>query len=206
MNARASGRQPGGDGRREAHRQQIRRRVLRRAHTRSTSGWPRCTSPIRASPPRTRRSRRGWRSTSTTRSRPTPPEPRAEAPPYPEPDESSGPADSDCCAPADPRIARQFDAQGSNGPTSTSFPTGRRQRRLLDLLRDAPRRRPTVLEFGCGTGGLSVALLEMGAARVTGIDLSPRASSSRGGGPRHPATPSTPLRRRQRGRDRGRAA
>ena len=44
--------------------------------------------------------------------------------------------------------------------------------RLLDLLRDATLRRPTVLEFGCGTGGVSVALLEMDAARVTGIDLS----------------------------------
>lgn len=44
--------------------------------------------------------------------------------------------------------------------------------RLLDLMRDAPTRRPSVLELGCGTGGLSVALLEMGALRATGIDLS----------------------------------
>ncbi|HEX5041003.1 MAG TPA: class I SAM-dependent methyltransferase, partial [Candidatus Limnocylindria bacterium] len=36
----------------------------------------------------------------------------------------------------------------------------------------APARRPSVLELGCGSGGLSVALLEMGAERVTGIDLS----------------------------------
>lgn len=45
--------------------------------------------------------------------------------------------------------------------------------RLLDLLRDATLRRPAVLELGCGTGGLIVALLEMGASRATGIDLSP---------------------------------
>ncbi len=44
---------------------------------------------------------------------------------------------------------------------------------MLDLLRDAPLRRPSVLELGCGTGGLSVALLDMGVSRVTGIDLSP---------------------------------
>jgi 2-polyprenyl-3-methyl-5-hydroxy-6-metoxy-1,4-benzoquinol methylase len=41
------------------------------------------------------------------------------------------------------------------------------------MLRDASLRQPSVLELGCGTGALSVALLEMGAARVTGIDLSP---------------------------------
>jgi magnesium-protoporphyrin O-methyltransferase len=43
---------------------------------------------------------------------------------------------------------------------------------LLELLRDAPLRRPSVLELGSGTGALAVALLEMGAARVHGIDLS----------------------------------
>ena len=43
---------------------------------------------------------------------------------------------------------------------------------LLDLLRDVPLRRPAVLELGSGTGALSFALLEMGATRVTGVDLS----------------------------------
>ena len=44
---------------------------------------------------------------------------------------------------------------------------------LLDRLRDASIVRPTVLEIGCGTGGVSVALLEMGASDVKGVDLSP---------------------------------
>lgn len=44
---------------------------------------------------------------------------------------------------------------------------------LLDRLRDAPIVRPTVLEIGSGTGGMSVALLEMGARTVRGVDLSP---------------------------------
>lgn len=45
--------------------------------------------------------------------------------------------------------------------------------RLLDSLDDAASIRPTVLELGCGTGALSVALLELGATRATGLDLSP---------------------------------
>jgi magnesium-protoporphyrin O-methyltransferase len=81
---------------------------------------------------------------------------------------------TDCCAPSDPRIARQFDARAEEWAELDEFPDlVDVSARLLDLLRDAPTRRPTVLEFGCGTGGVSVALLEMDATRVTGIDLSP---------------------------------
>jgi magnesium-protoporphyrin O-methyltransferase len=82
--------------------------------------------------------------------------------------------DPDCCSPPpDPRIARQFDAKVAEWADLDEFPdlvdvSGS----LLDLLRDAPMRRPSVLELGCGTGGLSVALLEMGAAHLTGVDLS----------------------------------
>lgn len=82
--------------------------------------------------------------------------------------------DPDCCAPPpDPRIARQFDAKIAEWADLDEFPdlvdvSGA----ILDLLREAPLRRPSVLELGCGTGGLGVALLEMGAERVTGIDLS----------------------------------
>ncbi len=81
---------------------------------------------------------------------------------------------ADCCAPADPRIARQFDARAEEWADLDEFPDlVDVSARLLDLLRDAPTRRPSVLEFGCGTGAVGIALLEMDAARVTGIDLSP---------------------------------
>ncbi len=79
-----------------------------------------------------------------------------------------------CCAPAsDSRIAKRFDRRASAWTDADELPelvdvSGH----LLDLLRDAPGRRPSVLELGCGTGGLGVALLEMGAAHVTGVDLS----------------------------------
>lgn len=86
--------------------------------------------------------------------------------------EDSGP--SACCAvPVDPRIMRAFDEKASQWTDLDELPemvdvSGR----LLDLLRDAPLRRPSVLELGSGTGGLGVALLEIGASRVTGVDLS----------------------------------
>ena len=44
--------------------------------------------------------------------------------------------------------------------------------RLLDRLRDATLARPSVLEIGCGTGAVMVALLEMGARSARGVDLS----------------------------------
>lgn len=44
---------------------------------------------------------------------------------------------------------------------------------LLDMLGDdAESNRPTLLELGCGSGALTVALLERGAARADGVDLS----------------------------------
>ena len=75
---------------------------------------------------------------------------------------------------ADPRIARQFDARYDGWTEDEGFPelvdvSGA----ILDLLRDTALRRPSVLELGCGTAALGVALLEMGAARLTGVDLSP---------------------------------
>ena len=44
---------------------------------------------------------------------------------------------------------------------------------LYEQLRDAASERPSVLELGCGSGALGVALLELGASRYDGIDLSP---------------------------------
>jgi magnesium-protoporphyrin O-methyltransferase len=82
---------------------------------------------------------------------------------------------ADCCTPADPRIARHFDARAADWAEIDEFPDlVDVSARLLDLLRDTPQRRPSVLEFGCGSGAVAVSLLEMDAARVTGIDLSPR--------------------------------
>src|SRR5262245_10627144 len=82
--------------------------------------------------------------------------------------------DPDCCAPADPRIASQFDARYDGWTPEEGFPelvdvSGA----ILDLMTDAPLRRPSVLDLGCGTGALGVALLETGASRLTGVDLSP---------------------------------
>ena len=82
---------------------------------------------------------------------------------------------ADCCGPAvDPRVARRFDRSWSDWDDAEGFPEMVDvSAQLLDLLRDAPLVRPTVLEIGSGTGGVSVALLEMGASRVKGVDLSP---------------------------------
>jgi len=79
-----------------------------------------------------------------------------------------------CCSPpADPRIARRFDQTSREWTDADGFPDMVDvSAKLLDLLRDAPLRRPSILEMGSGTGGLSVALLEMGARRVSGLDLS----------------------------------
>jgi SAM-dependent methyltransferase len=82
---------------------------------------------------------------------------------------------ADCCGPAvDPRVARRFDRSWSEWDDADGFPEMVDvSAELLDLLRDAPLVRPSVLEIGSGTGGVSVALLEMGASRVKGVDLSP---------------------------------
>jgi len=80
-----------------------------------------------------------------------------------------------CCPPdADPRVARRFDREYGEWDDAEGFPEiVEVSARLLDALRDAPMVRPTVLEIGCGTGGVSVALAEMGATNVRGVDLSP---------------------------------
>ncbi len=89
----------------------------------------------------------------------------------------SRPESPDCCPPgtaADPRIAEQFDARYEGWTPDEGFPelvdvSGA----ILDLCRDTALRRPSVLDLGCGTAALGVALLEMGASRLTGVDLSP---------------------------------
>ena len=81
----------------------------------------------------------------------------------------------DCCTPADadPRIARHFDERMRNAAAAGEFPAMVEvSRNLLEMLSDVGDVKPTLLELGCGSGALSVALLERGAASSTGVDLS----------------------------------
>jgi predicted TPR repeat methyltransferase len=84
------------------------------------------------------------------------------------------PGSDECCGPtADPRVVRRFDVEYADWTDEEGFPElVDVSARMLDLLRDAPLAQPTVLEIGCGTGAVSVAMLEMGAASVHGVDLS----------------------------------
>jgi magnesium-protoporphyrin O-methyltransferase len=88
----------------------------------------------------------------------------------PMPNEST----ADCCPPArDPRIARRFDQlteqRTAGGVLPEMQPTSNR---LFDLLSDANDLQPTLLELGCGSGALLVGLLQSGATRGDGVDLS----------------------------------
>ncbi len=80
----------------------------------------------------------------------------------------------DCCAiDADPRIARHFDKQMRQHEEAGAFPPlASTSESLLDLLADVGQLRPTILELGSGSGGLSVELLRRGASRTDGVDLS----------------------------------
>lgn len=80
----------------------------------------------------------------------------------------------DCCASGvDPRIARHFDGKSRQRLAAGELPDLHSvSRRLLAELADGGARGRTVLELGCGSGALTVSLLERGAARGHGIDLS----------------------------------
>lgn len=79
-----------------------------------------------------------------------------------------------CCPDGhDPRVPRAFDRAYDGWSSETGFPeTVEVSSRLLAALRDGTPEHPSVLELGCGTGAVSVALLEMGARAVHGVDLS----------------------------------
>jgi len=81
----------------------------------------------------------------------------------------------DCCAAdVDPRIARHFDGEmAAHDEAGTLPPMKQVSQRLLTLLSDVGEARPTLLELGCGSGALTVALLESGAVSADGVDLSP---------------------------------
>jgi SAM-dependent methyltransferase len=79
----------------------------------------------------------------------------------------------ECACPTDSRIARHFDAKVAERLASGRDPG---LVPVSELLRDAllsfgPADR-TLLELGCGRGGLLLALTQAGAASATGVDLS----------------------------------
>ena len=79
--------------------------------------------------------------------------------------------EADCCSSgaAEARIARHFDSRDF----SVAPMLHETSARLLDQLRDVGDAHPTVLDLGSGAGALVVALVEDGADRALGIDLSP---------------------------------
>ncbi|HEY8632146.1 MAG TPA: methyltransferase domain-containing protein, partial [Candidatus Limnocylindrales bacterium] len=80
----------------------------------------------------------------------------------------------DCACPTNARIARHFDAKvaerlaqfGDPGLVAVS-------ERLRDGLLSLDPTGRTVLELGCGRGGLLLQLVQASAGRATGLDLSP---------------------------------
>ena len=88
-------------------------------------------------------------------------------------DPGADPKSTDCCA-VDPRIARHFNNWIEQATTDTKFPPMVDvSEMLLGLVEpEVAQRQPSVLEIGCGSGAMSVALLKRGAARARGVDLS----------------------------------
>jgi SAM-dependent methyltransferase len=80
----------------------------------------------------------------------------------------------ECACPTDARIARHFDAKVAKRLAKGEDPgLVAVSQRLRDVLLDLDPAGRTVLELGCGRGGLLLRLVEAGAARATGVDLSP---------------------------------
>ena len=83
------------------------------------------------------------------------------------------PARQECACPADPVIARHFDAKVAErlakGQDPGLVPVSERLRDALLALGPAGK---TVLELGCGRGALLLGLVQAGAVTATGVDLS----------------------------------
>ncbi len=81
--------------------------------------------------------------------------------------------ESECACPTDSRIARHFDAKAAERLAKGQDPglvaVSQRLRDALLALDPAGR---SVLELGCGRGGLLLGLIQAGAANATGLDLS----------------------------------
>jgi len=79
----------------------------------------------------------------------------------------------ECTCPTDSRIARHFDAKVAERLAKGQDPgLVAVSERLRDSLLSLDPTGKTVLELGCGRGGLLLGLVQAGAARVTGVDLS----------------------------------
>ena len=80
----------------------------------------------------------------------------------------------ECACPTDGRIARHFDAKVAERLAKRQDPgLVAVSQRLRDALLALDPTGRTVLDLGCGRGGLLVRLVEAGAAQATGVDLSP---------------------------------
>ena len=82
--------------------------------------------------------------------------------------------EQECACPTDARIARHFDAKLAERTSRCEdlvlVPVSERLKGALLSLDPTGK---TVLELGCGRGGLLLELVQAGAARATGVDLSP---------------------------------
>jgi SAM-dependent methyltransferase len=79
-----------------------------------------------------------------------------------------------CACPTDARIARHFDAKVAERMTTGEDPVlVPVSERLRDVLLSLDPTGKTVLEVGCGRGGLLLELVQAGATEATGLDLSP---------------------------------
>ncbi len=79
----------------------------------------------------------------------------------------------DCACPVDARIARHFDAKVAERLAQCQDPgLVAVSERLSDALLSLDPRGRTVLELGCGRGGLLLRLVQAGATHATGVDLS----------------------------------
>jgi SAM-dependent methyltransferase len=83
-------------------------------------------------------------------------------------------ADECCRAPTDARIARHFDHKMRERTAAGALPPLHEvSAGLLAQLADVGEAAPSILEIGCGSAALTMALLELGAQRASGVDLSP---------------------------------
>lgn len=87
----------------------------------------------------------------------------------------------ECTCPTDSRIARHFDAKVAQRLAQGQDPAlVAVSQRLRDALLALDPTGRTVLELGCGRGGLLVRLVQAGAAQATGVDLSPASIAAAG--------------------------